>query len=202
MNVFFDLDGTLIDSRLRLYQLFQDLVSNSNLTFSDYWDLKRNKINHKKILTTNFAYTEKDLLLFEDKWMKKIENEKYLDLDTPFLDTTSFLNGLASSHKLFVITARQFEKSALNQIIKLGWENIFSMVLVTKQKKDKYSLIKDNVTLTPDDWIIGDSGIDIITGKLLKINTAAVLSGFLNKKQLSLYQPNVILNNVINFNYG
>lgn len=202
MNVFFDLDGTLIDSRLRLYQLFQDLVSNSNLSFSDYWDLKRNKINHKKILTTSFGYTEKDLLIFEDKWMKKIEHEKYLELDTPFLNTTSFLNELASSHKLFVITARQFEKSTLNQIIKFGWENIFSMVLVTKQRKDKYSLIKDNVALTPNDWILGDSGTDIITGKLLKINTAAVLSGFLNKKQLSLYQPNAILNNVTNFNYG
>ena len=60
MNIFFDLDGTLIDSRLRLYKLFQDLVSSSNLTFSDYWNLKRNKISHKKILTTKFAYSEKD----------------------------------------------------------------------------------------------------------------------------------------------
>lgn len=201
MNIFFDLDGTLIDSRLRLYKLFQDLVSNSNLTFSDYWSLKRNKIKHKKILTTKFGYTEKDFLQFEDKWMAKIEQEEYLALDTPFLDTTSFLNKLANSHKLFVITARQFETSTLSQITRFGWENFFSMVLVTEQKKEKYKLLKDNVNLTSDDWIIGDSGIEIITGKVLKINTAAVLSGFLNKKQLSQYQPDVILNNVINFNY-
>ena len=201
MNVFFDFDGTLIDSRLRLYQLFQDLVSNSNLTFNDYWNLKRNKINHKKILTTRFAYSEKDFLKFEEIWMTKIEHEKYLALDIPFINTTKFLNDLANSHNLYVITARQFETSVLNQVFKFGWENIFSRVLVTGQKTEKYRLIRDNVNLTADDWILGDSGIDIITGKLLEINTAAVLSGFLNKKQLTLYQPNIILNNVTNFNY-
>ena len=137
---------------------------------------------------------------FEEKWIARIEHEKYLALDTPFLNTTSFLKRIASSYKLFVITARQFETSTLNQITKFGWENIFSMVLVTEQK-EKHKLIKGNVNLTPDDWIIGDSGIEILTGKLLKINTAAVLSGVLNKEQLSLYQPNIILNNVINFNY-
>ena len=100
-----------------------------------------------------------------------------------------------------MITARQFETSTLNQITRFGWENIFSMVLVTEQKKEKYKLLKDNVNLTSDDWIIGDSGIEIKTGKVLKINTAAVLSGFLNKKQISQYQPDVILNNVINFKY-
>jgi phosphoglycolate phosphatase len=165
--------------------------------------LKRNKINHKKILTSKFAYSEKDLLQFEEKWMTKIEHEKYLALDIPFASTTKFLNDLANSHNLHVITARQFETSVLNQILKFGWENIFSRVLVTgqKKKKEKYRLIRDNINLTSDDWIIGDTGTDIKTGKLLEINTAAVLSGFLNKKQLTLYQPDIILNNVINFNY-
>ena len=58
VNIFFDLDGTLLDSRKRLYKLFQDLVLESNLTIDEYWELKRNKINHKTILIEKFGYTK------------------------------------------------------------------------------------------------------------------------------------------------
>ena len=47
MNIFFDLDGTLIDSKLRLYSLFQKLVPESILTYDEYWKYKMNKISHQ-----------------------------------------------------------------------------------------------------------------------------------------------------------
>ena len=50
MNLFFDLDGTLLNSRKRLYTLFQDLIPESKLSIDEYWDLKRDKIDHKTIL--------------------------------------------------------------------------------------------------------------------------------------------------------
>ena len=45
MKIFFDLDGTLIDSKLRMYNLFQELVPQSNLTFVEYWEYKKNKFS-------------------------------------------------------------------------------------------------------------------------------------------------------------
>ena len=44
MKIFFDLDGTLINSKMRLYSLFQELVSASNLSFDEYWNLKKKKL--------------------------------------------------------------------------------------------------------------------------------------------------------------
>jgi len=51
-QVFFDLDGTLPDSRERLYRLFCELVPESRLSFDKYWALKRRKQDHKTILAS------------------------------------------------------------------------------------------------------------------------------------------------------
>ena len=99
-----------------------------------------------------------------------------------------------------MVTARQSKILAENQIKKLGWENIFVEILVTLQKQEKHQLISDNVIVNSEDWLIGDTGKDIQTGKLLGIKTAAVLSGFLNEKQLLYYEPNIILDYVTHFN--
>lgn len=200
MNIFFDLDGTLLDSRQRLYQLFQELVVDSKFSFDDYWELKRNKISHKQILLNQFKYTEKKYLEFEEEWMSKIELPEYLDKDIPFEGVTLFLENVKQNHCLYLVTARQSKILAENQIKKLGWENIFVEILVTLQKQEKHQLISDNVIVNSEDWLIGDTGKDIQTGKLLGIKTAAVLSGFLNEKQLLYYEPNIILDYVTHFN--
>lgn len=199
MNIFFDLDGTLIDSRERLYQLFQSLVPTSELSFDEYWALKRNKTSHKKILLSKFNYSNEQYSDFEKKWMSKIELEKWLQLDTPFEGIVDVLISLSKNHDLFVVTARQSESIALEQIKSFGWENIFTKVLVTQQQQEKHDLIKNAVRVTPEDWFIGDTGKDIQTGKLLGIKTAAVLSGFLSKESLLPYQPDIIIDTVLDF---
>jgi phosphoglycolate phosphatase len=104
MNLIFDLDGTLIDSTLRLYKLFQSLVPNSKLTYDEYWELKRNKINHKEILTSKFNYTTEAYELFEKEWMIEIEKTQWLALDKPFEGVTQMLIDLSQYHKLFLVT--------------------------------------------------------------------------------------------------
>ena len=64
MNLIFDLDGTLIDSRNRLYQLFQRLVPESTLSFEEYWKLKRNKISNKDILIHRFCFKDNKIEQF------------------------------------------------------------------------------------------------------------------------------------------
>ncbi|PWN65353.1 HAD family hydrolase [Chryseobacterium viscerum] len=199
MNIFFDLDGTLIDSRERLYQLFQSLVPTSELSFDEYWALKRNKISHKEILLSKFNYSNEQYSDFEKKWMSEIELEKWLQLDTPFEGIVDVLISLSKNHDLFVVTARQSESIALEQIKSFGWENIFTKILVTQQQQEKHDLIKNAVRVTPEDWFIGDTGKDIQTGKLLGIKTAAVLSGFLSKESLLPYQPDIIIDTVLDF---
>ena len=82
MNIIFDLDGTLIDSKLRLYKLFSDLVPSSELSFDSYWNIKRRGIGHEVILKDCYKYTHRDYRAFHKKWLSLIECSAYLDLDT------------------------------------------------------------------------------------------------------------------------
>ena len=199
MKIFFDLDGTLIDSRERLYRLFQHLVPASALTFDEYWNDKRNKIGHSKILKNKFSFSDEEIAGFQKNWMEQIELPKWLAFDKPFEGVTEYLAELKKQHELYLVTARQFENLVLLQLAGYGWSDIFTKVFVTAQKTEKVDLIKNAVVTDASDWFVGDTGKDIQTGKLLGIKTAAVLSGFLNEEKLKEYKPDVIINTIIDF---
>jgi len=199
MNIFFDLDGTLIDSRQRLYQLFQYLVPQSQLTFDDYWNLKRNKITHEIILNEYFEIT--DFANFEKVWLQLIENENYLDLDQPFEGVTQYLSDLKKKEiSIYVSTARQSRQGVLYQFDRFGWTNLFDGILITEQKLDKHDLISPYLSgRKNENWIVGDTGKDIQIGKCLGIKTVAVYSGFLSKEVLLEYHPDLIFERVDEF---
>lgn len=196
MNIFFDLDGTLLDSSERLYVLFQQLVEKSNLTFDEYWNFKKNKIGHKQILKESFDYSNDEIAKFEKVWLDKIELPEMLKLDKPFKDIDKSLNELKNNRKLYVVTSRQFKDRAITQLEELNLIDYFEQILVTEQKYEKAFLIKNSCNVTMDDYIIGDTGKDIQTGKALNIKTIAVTCGFLSKKCLSEYNPDIIVANV------
>ena len=200
MKIFFDLDGTLIDSKLRLYGLFQKLVPQSILTYDEYWEFKMAKISHSMILRQVFNLAEIDIKLFEDRWMELIETENWLNFDQPFVGITDHLIKLKEKgFLLHVVTARQFKTKVISQLKLFGWFTLFEKILVTEQKKNKEDLIKPYIEGDEENWIVGDTGMDIIVGKKLGIKTIAVLSGFLNKDVLFTYEPDYILENVIEF---
>ena len=53
--------------------------------------------------------------------------------------------------------------------------------------------------LTPNDWVVGDTGKDVQVGMALGVNTCAVLTGFMTADALSRYSPKIILESVIEF---
>jgi len=200
MRIFFDLDGTLINSKLRLYSLFQKLVPQSVLTYNEYWEYKKNKFSHSMLLNQIFNLDENEIDIFETKWMELIEVDCYLKFDKPFEGVTEHLIRLKEKgFILFVVTARQFKEKVCSQLRLFGWENIFHEVLVTEQKNKKEELMKPHLSLCNDNWIIGDTGMDISVGKKLGIKTVAVLSGFQNLAVLSAYKPDYILKNIKEF---
>jgi len=200
MKVFFDLDGTLVDASDRLYQLFQFLVPVSSLTKDKYWKLKRNKVNHPEILRTQYMYTDEKIKVFENTWLSMIELPEWIALDKPFAGITKHLLELKKDHILYIVTARQSEETAISQITNYGWSGIFDDVLVTKQRYEKSELVKKNRSEVTD-WIVGDTGKDIETGKRLGLRTAAVLSGFLSKERLMEYHPDIIANFVTDLTF-
>lgn len=197
MNVVFDFDGTLIDARPRVYEVFQSLVPVSELSFDDYWALKRSGIGHEQILKDTFFYSDTDFKRFSASWLKEIERPTWLALDTPFEGVTQLLNDLCGHWTLYLATSRQSKAGVLDQIRTFGWEFVFKNVLVTEHSIEKTRLISCNMKLMRNDWFVGDTGHDILVGKELGVRTAAVLSGFLSRDRLMEYQPDVIIDSVL-----
>lgn len=200
MNIVFDLDGTLIDSRLRLYRLFQFLALNSTLTYDQYWAFKKNKVSNESILKTELGYGHDQVVKFVENWMDLIESPNYLSLDSNFDGMHKALADLKEIGSLYVCTARQLRQPVQEQLSRLNLLQFFKEVFVTEQKYSKDSLIAANVkNLCSNDWLIGDTGKDIMVGKILGMKTCAVLTGFLNRKSLQGYEPDLIVGSVVDF---
>lgn len=200
MNIVFDLDGTLIDSKLRLYQLFQHLAPDSPLSYEQYWAFKQNKITNETILSSELGHGQDQIARFVAQWMMLIETPSYLALDSNFAGIHTALAGLQQQADLYVCTARQLRQPVLDQLTSLDLLRFFKQVLVTEQKHSKESLIAANVVgCSKQDWLVGDTGKDIQAGKFLNIKTCAVRSGFLSEESLQSYEPDLILESVVNF---
>jgi phosphoglycolate phosphatase len=195
-NVFFDLDGTLIDPRKRLYDLFSELLPQSRFSFDEYWQLKRARIDQKQLLTEYFSFTEEDVVAFRREWMAKVEDVFRVQSDTPFPYVEKLLSKLYDRYNLFVVTARQKPELVFKQIESFDWAKYFKDIYVTRQNMTKHDIVRNNVAVTPHDCFIGDTGEDILSGKHLGVKTIAVASGFLNKEVLSEYKPDMIFESV------
>lgn len=200
MNIIFDLDGTLIDSSERMYQLFQTLVPQSLLTKSEYLELKRDKISHKMILEKYFPD-----VLFEDfnlKWMQEIEKEKYILLDQNYSDTIYILDKLSKKYDLFLLTSRQSKDILIKQLIRLKLEKYFVDFLVTKGECTKKELLHkyDNYYfgfLDRVKYYVSDMGEDILIGNELQLTTIAITHGLMNEVKLNESQPKYIISTLL-----
>jgi phosphoglycolate phosphatase len=200
MNLIFDLDGTIIDSKPRLHALFQHLAPRPGLDYSRYWVLKQAKVSNTAILTNLFGYGEGQIQSFVFSWMSLIESPEFLAMDQCVPGVQHTLRHLEANAVLYACTDRQHEHAAMEQLERLGILHHFRGVLVTGQKIPKETLIRQRISgLTRDDWMIGDTGRDILTGRALGIRTCAVLSGFQSKSVLMGYEPDLILDSAADF---
>ena len=202
MKIIFDLDGTLICSKKRLYELFCNLIQSRDLSFSDYWNLKYIGNTNQDILRERFDYTKAEISNFVNGWMKKIESDYYLEMDTLIDGTIEFLERIIQNNSLYICTARQSTCQVAKQLESLSISKYFENIFVTEQKNSKAELLKNSgLKFTKHDWIIGDTGHDIITGKEIGINTCAVLSGFMSLDALIGYSPDIIVANIAKIDF-
>lgn len=199
MNLVFDLDGTVIDSRLRLYTLFQRLAPDSALSFDEYWALKRAKVSNQSILGERLDYPTDAIERFVADWMLQIETPALLGLDSPVPGIDEALVRLGRRSSLYLCTARQDSDAVGVQLEELGLLHHFTRVLVTGRTTDKRALLSGIDGLGQDDWMIGDTGRDIETGRALQLRTCAVLTGFLSEHSLRPYGPDLLLASAADF---
>ena len=196
MKIFFDLDGTILDSRRRIYQLFSNLTAQHTLGFEQYWEHKRQMRSNEWLLKNCLGYSEAKIAVFLDHWFAQIETESYLNLDILFEPIPAILRTLVNQgHMLYVVTARQSAELAQDQVKRIGIAPYITKTFVTGGQKAKHELLRE-IQVEPTDLFFGDTGLDVQTAKIIGVKSIAVLTGFRSKEILLSYQPDTIASSV------
>lgn len=195
-RLFVDFDGTLVDSRVRQYKLFIELIGSTTLTLSEYWNAKRDGIKQSDMLSKYTNCTNEERRAFKGKWMEAIEDPQRLLADELIAGAPAFLGEASKHFNLYLVTGRQHRERLIDQMQKLCIESYFTGILNTAQRIRKAHLVHANVELGHGDVFIGDSAEDIQAGKELGIFTVGVTSGASTNERLVKYAPNLIVRSV------
>lgn len=192
-NIFFDLDGTLIDSKKRLYSLFCEICHKNKFSHDEYWEIKRKGMNQWQLLKDFFNYDDEEIINFRKIWLTKIEEEERLNQDEKINNIEEILAKLVKCANLYIVTNRQNTILAVNEIRLLGLGKFFQKIFVTNQKISKSDMLKSKLKISKSDILIGDTGEDMVAATELGIKSVAVTWGHLNEQVLKKYKPDIII---------
>lgn len=192
-KIFFDLDGTIINSQWRLYQLFCELCPENRFSYKEYWSIKRSHMPQKLFLEKYFNYSEKQIDAFSKAYLKRVEDSDLMATDRPVDGIEEVLQSLFQKHTLYVVTNRQDYEKTVREIDRFRWQKFFEHVWVTEQKISKADLIIRHTKVSPKDIFISDTGDDIKNAQYLGIHSVAVTWGVLDKSVLRQYNPDMTI---------
>jgi len=202
-TIFFDLDDTLIDTSERHYKVYTDILDfyeiQNTLAKEECWEQKRNGKKTVEFLPENSS--EEFIRKFICEWLKRIENMNYLKYDKLLPESLDVLSVLKNRADLTLVTLRNNKENLFWELNNFGLANYFKTILVDSpfKVKNKTLLIKDYIERNSksDDFIfIGDSEVDISSGKELGMLTIAVTYGIRSKEFLTKLRPDFCLDNL------
>ena len=117
-KAFLDLDGTLLDSKLRHKRVLEDIfyvcTGISDIDVADFVDYKADGNNTKKYLMNKFLLPEGDADILSKGWTEHIEDLDYLAGDNWYFDSMLFVKCLKESDYCnIIVTARQNEEAVI-----------------------------------------------------------------------------------------
>lgn len=198
-----DLDGTLVDSREAYMEAFKagmKAVGKTKFNREAIFEIPKRLEQGLPIedLIGDKALTEK----FLEKYLSTYY-EATLRKAKPFPDVFQTLEKLSEKLSLALITMRFIPKEKLKkELEKLGFHKYFYATLtaldVKAPKPSPEAILKCSKSLNVyvgECAVVGDSVVDIRSGKLAGAKTVAVLSGLFRKEELEKEKPDVIIRN-------
>ena len=191
MNIYLDLDGTLINIKNRHYMLYHDMCVKSGgkpLSLEKYWDIRRGRGVWIEIL--KLSKISQSIEKFALDFSNDIESQKYLKHNELFDYTLPTLKKLTNQNNLYLVTLRQNKKNLLKELNTFGLTTFFKEILSSGDNKTN---LISMTNFTKNDIVVGDTEIDIFAAKELGLASIAVLSGIRNKEFLQTLSPTLIL---------
>lgn len=199
-TIFIDFDGTLVDIRPRHYGVYAECVllyQAEPLTIDKYWELKRADTKWATLLEMSGldAGVETEFL---NEFISRIEDAKYLAIDSLFDDSIETLQYMKKQGVAVVLVSLRRDPVALsNQIKSLGVDRYCDMVLSGHSNTKEGVLQKKAEVIRASckyqsAMIIGDTEADIAAGIQLKIPTVALTRGIRDEAHLRARRPDYV----------
>ncbi len=191
-KIIFDLDGPILDGKLRHYQCYADILIEQGfqpLNIDDYWAMKRDRVKRTVLLHRSHAESIYDVFL--EKWLDRIEDKKYLAFDSLQPRVSQILSDLSrQGYQLILATLRQSAANLSWQLEQLGIISYFKHIVSVHDAKLKSTAVK--VLLEKDDskclWI-GDTEVDIESARKLGLPIAVLGCGLRTLEYLQSFNP-------------
>lgn len=210
-----DFDGPIMDVSERYYQVYQyclEQIKRPNqplqpMSKAEFWECKRSRIPESTI-GINSGLDEDQAKAFALLRRQTVHTVPYLMYDKPVPGAIDTLERLQQAGvELVVMTMRRvreledaFNRYDLGRFFPSDRRYCLSNDYIkTGDTKDKPLLMERALLELPaasEVWMVGDTEADLIAAKTHNVKAIGVLSGIRNKTQLSIYQPNLILNNL------
>lgn len=211
MHVFFDLDGTILDTSERYYLIYYNTVKDlggSPLTKKEYWDCKSDKVSEYQIATRSYL-SEPLFSKYNHTRINLIESGKYLKFDTVWPELFDFIPSSKIFRKIMLVTLRKKRQQLINQLENLGisdwFENIISVVNNGVNCERHLLKVDSILKIYPNNLsgiFVGDTETDMRAGKILGLKTIAVTYGIRSPEHLTQEKPDIILHSpkdLVNF---
>jgi phosphoglycolate phosphatase-like HAD superfamily hydrolase len=179
-----DLDGTLIDYKLRAYKVLLAIAkmeSNEIYSLKEYADDRLMGHSNYEIFR-NVLNANLDQEHFDLAWAKLIESEKYLAYDSFFSDSMNWLLNLSQKSTLVLCTARRHQKNLMKQLQILEVADLFDAILIADADNSKIACMQMYVESSSIEsreiHVIGDTREDMLAGVSIGAKLHFVNRGF------------------------
>jgi phosphoglycolate phosphatase len=201
-RIFLDLDGPVLDVSERYHRLHRDLVlarGGLPLGRERYWQAMRDGEPEAEILA-RAGLSPGDVGSAAAQRLRDIEAPEYLRLDRSWPWIVGILDELARLAPLVLVTLRRHPDRLFRQLDELGLRSRFDHV-ISGTADD--TLEAKAILLRAEGWdaavgsvFVGDTEVDIASGRALGFHTIALCCGIRSTARLEACEPDVLLDDL------
>lgn len=198
-NIIIDLDGPILDGKLRHYQCYRSILLEQGYTpmpVEQYWEMKRNRLSRRYQLATTDAVAIYDYFL--TRWLEQIETPEMLALDKIQPGAIEKLHEWQDmGFHIILATMRQYSERLQNQLNSLKLTRFIKRIVVSDHcqggegKALRVKEVVPDFSAKQSLWI-GDSEVDIEAARTLGCSIWAVTCGVRNENFLKSLSPDFL----------
>lgn len=202
-KIILDLDGPILDGRLRHYKCYGDILVENGFTplpVEEYWEMKRRRLDRHHQLAASKA--DGIYPLFLQRWLQRIEEKSYLAADRLQPGIPEKLQQWKSQGiELILVTMRNNMENLHGQLRILGLLPLLDQVVAVgtdSGEAGKAEAARPHVERSQKAAVlwVGDTETDIGAARRLGVRVCAVGCGLRTLEYLASLKPDFLVSDL------